>query len=94
MTNYRELLKLHSLGFSKTEIAASCKCPRNTVVAMLQWAANCGLKWPLPEGMTDKQLSERLFPVSASKLVYKMTACSVGNGVANLLRGHCLRFIP
>ena len=49
MTNYREILRLHSLGFNKTEIASSCKCARNTVAAMLQRAANCSLQWPLPE---------------------------------------------
>ena len=49
MTNYREILRLHSLGFNKTEIATSCQCARNTVAAMLQRAANCGLQWPLPE---------------------------------------------
>ncbi len=31
MTNYREILRLHSLGLNKTEIAASCQCARNTV---------------------------------------------------------------
>ena len=48
MTNYREILRLHSLGLNKTEIASSCRCARNTV------AANCGLQWPLPEEMSDK----------------------------------------
>ena len=55
MINYREILRLHSLGFNKTEIAASCKCARNTVAATLQRAANCGLQWPLPEGISDKE---------------------------------------
>ena len=72
MTNYREILRLHSLGLNKTEIASSCQCARNTVAATLQRAANCGLQWPLPEEMSDKQLSERLFPTSPSKPVYKM----------------------
>ena len=72
MTNYREILRLHSLGLNKTEIATSCQCARNTVAATLQRAANCGLKWPLPEKMSDKQLAERLFPASGSKPVYKM----------------------
>ena len=66
MTNYREILRLHSLGLNKTEIASSCRCARNTV------AANCGLQWPLSEEMSDKQLSERLFPSSTSTPVYKM----------------------
>ena len=72
MTNYREILRLHSLGLNKTEIATSCQCARNTVTATLQRAANCGLQWPLPEAMSDKQLAEHLFPASASKPVYKM----------------------
>ena len=29
MTNYREILRLHSLGLNKTEIASSCRCARN-----------------------------------------------------------------
>ena len=72
MTNYREILRLHSLGLNNTEIASSCRCARNTVAATLQRAANCSLQWPLPEEMSDKQLSERLFPSSTSKPVYKM----------------------
>ena len=72
MTNYREILRLHSLGLNKTEIASSCRCARNTVAATLQHAANFGLQWPLSEEMSDKQLSERLFPTSPSKPVYKM----------------------
>ena len=72
MTNYRDILKLHSLGLNKTEIATSCKYTRNTVAATLQRAANCGLQWPLPEAMSDKQFSECLFPATASKPVYKM----------------------
>ena len=72
MTNYREILRLHSLGLNKTEIASSFQCARNTVAATQQRAANCGLQWPLPEEMSDKQLSERLFPSSTSKPVYKM----------------------
>ena len=30
MTNYREILRLHSPGFNKTEITFRCKCARNT----------------------------------------------------------------
>ena len=63
MTNYREILRLHSLGLNKAEIASSCRCARNTVAATLQHAANCGLQWPLSEEMSDKQLSERLLLV-------------------------------
>lgn len=72
MTNHCEIPRLHSLGNNKTEIATSCQCARNTVTATLQRATNCGLQCPLPEEMSDKQLTEFLFPASASKSVYKM----------------------
>ena len=51
MTNYREILRLHSLGLNKTEIASSCRCARNPVEANLQRAAKCGLQWPPTEEM-------------------------------------------
>ncbi len=100
MTNYREILRLHSLGLNKTEIAASCGCARNTVAATLQRAENCGLQWPLPEEMSDMQLSERLFPASASKPVYKMpdyssalthapTHCFCSVADAGIVSRHC-----
>ena len=72
MTNYREILRLHSLGLNKTEIAASLHCARNTVAETLQRASNCGLQWPLPDEMSDRQLAERLFPSAPGKPVYKM----------------------
>lgn len=53
MTNYREILRLHSLGLNKTEIAASLSCSRNTVAGTLRRADECGLKYPLPESMSD-----------------------------------------
>ncbi len=72
MTNYREILRLHSLGLNKTEIAASLHYARNTVAATLQRAGNCGLQWPLPDEMSDRQLAERLFPSAPGKPAYKM----------------------
>lgn len=72
MTNYREILRMHSLELNKTEIAASLHCARNTVATTLQCAGNCGLQWPLPDEMSDRQLAERLFPRAPGKPVYKM----------------------
>ena len=72
MTNYRDILRLYSLGLNKTEISASLNCSRNTVAGTLRRADECGLKYPLPESMSDKQLAETLYPAAASKPVYKM----------------------
>ena len=32
MTNYKEILRLHSLGINNTRIAESCGCARSTVI--------------------------------------------------------------
>ena len=72
MTRYREILRLWSLGLKKKEIAESCWCSRNTVTRVLQRMAECGLSYPLPEEMTDKILSEKLFPSGEVGLKYKM----------------------
>ena len=71
-TNYREILRLESLGLNKTDIASATQCARNTVSTTLARAKACGLRWPLPEGMSDKELEERLFPSAPGKVVYKL----------------------
>ena len=72
MTNYREILRLNSLGLNKTQIAGVCGCSRITVIKVLELAQTNQLSYPLPEGMSDKQLAEVLFPTSAAKPDYKM----------------------
>jgi hypothetical protein len=72
MTNYREILRLKSLGLNKTEIANAAPCARNTVSTTLERAEACGLAWPLPEGMSDKELAKKLFPSASGKPVFKM----------------------
>ena len=34
MTQYRQILRLHSQGISQRSIAQSCQCSRNTVAAV------------------------------------------------------------
>jgi transposase len=72
MTNYREILRLDSLGINKTDIATSCLCSRNTVANVLQRAKSLGIHYPLSDDMSDKQLAEKLFPPSDTKPTYKM----------------------
>ena len=38
MTNYREILRLDSLGLNKTQIAESLGCSRTTVIHVLRQA--------------------------------------------------------
>ena len=76
MTNYREILRLHSLGLNKTEIAARMGCSRNTAANVIRRAEACELSHPLPADLSDKQLAEMLFPAAAAKPVYKMPDCA------------------
>jgi transposase len=62
MTNYREILRLNNQGISQRSIAVSCECSRNTVSSALKRAEECGLSWPLPQGMSDNELIKLLFP--------------------------------
>ena len=62
MTEYREILRLHSQGVSGRGIASSCQCSRNTVKNVLERAKQQGVAWPLEKNMTDAALQELLFP--------------------------------
>ena len=72
MTNYREILRLSSLGFNKTKIAQSVGCSRTTVIQVLNIAEEKGVSYPLPDDLSDKKLSELLFPSDRSRPGYKM----------------------
>jgi transposase len=64
MTQYREILRLHSRGISQRSIASSCQCSRNTVKRVLLLARSMGITWPLKEDLTDWVLEKKLFPES------------------------------
>ena len=52
--------------------AASVCCSRNTATGVIRRAEACGLSYPLPDEMSDKQLAEALYPTASAKPVYKM----------------------
>jgi len=72
MTNYREILRLKSLGINNQRIAQGMAISRTTVIAVLQRAEGMGLDWRGSEGLSDRELAERLFPQGESRLTYKM----------------------
>lgn len=72
MTNYREILRLKSLGMNKQETAASIGCSRNTVTQVLRRAEALKLSYPLPDNVTDAMLAEMLYPSAENKPVFKM----------------------
>ena len=66
MTKYREILRLKSLDFSERNIAISCIVSRNTVSKIVKKANEYGLKWPLPDDLTDEAIGRMLFPKEQS----------------------------
>lgn len=47
MTNYKEILRLHSLGINNTRIAESCGCARSTVISTVQRAQKKEIAWAI-----------------------------------------------
>jgi len=72
MTNYREILRLRSLGINNKQIAESMGIARQTVITTLQTAFAQGLDWQSAESLSDKDLSAKLFPQGGGKPTYKM----------------------
>ena len=72
MTNYKEILRLKSLGVSHADIAASCGCGRNTVTRVLHRARECSLTWENAKALTQNEVQKKLFPSDGDKPSYKM----------------------
>jgi transposase len=63
MRKIREILRLKwSAQLSNRAIAKSCALSRSTVAECLERAANVGLSWPVPDGLDDIALEQRLYP--------------------------------
>jgi transposase len=75
MTNYKEVLRLTSLGINNSQIAAALGCSRTTVITVLKKAGEKGITYPKTENLSNRELGEKLFPSEKGKLVYKMPDC-------------------
>ena len=64
MTKYREIIRLHGMGFSNKMIAESVPCSRNTAAKVIEAAEQQGLQWPLPDDLTDGEIGKRIFQKS------------------------------
>lgn len=72
MTNYKEILRLHSLGINNTCIAESCGCARSTIIVALQRAAEQGLSWNKIKNSSTEEVTRKLYPSTARGQQYKM----------------------
>ena len=65
MRKVKEVLRLRfDKGLAYRQIARSCNVSTSTAREYVQRAESAGLGWPLPEGLNERQLDERLFPGS------------------------------
>jgi len=63
MRKIEEILRLkYEVGLPHRAIATSCGVSASTVSEYVTHAKAAGLSWPLPEGMSEEQLEEQLFP--------------------------------
>jgi len=72
MTNYREILRMSSLGINHRQIADGMGIARQTVVTALQRAAAQELDWAAAEPLSDRELAARLYPQGEGKPSYRM----------------------
>ena len=62
MRKIKEVLRLKQTGLSNRAIGRACAIGKETVREYLRRAAEAGIGWPLPEGLTEEALEARLFP--------------------------------
>lgn len=62
MVDYREILRLKSLGYTMKDIASSVHSSRNTVSEVLTLAGNLHVCWPLDDGVTNADLEAMFYP--------------------------------
>ena len=72
MTNYKEVLRLNSLGINNTQIAATLGYSRTTVITILQKAEENGVSYENSRKKTNQEIWRILYPSEASKGGYKM----------------------
>ncbi|ACV63031.1 conserved hypothetical protein [Desulfofarcimen acetoxidans DSM 771] len=71
MTKYREILRLHSLGFSQQNIAYSSSVSKKTVNRVINRAKELNISWPLDDNQTDAVLEGILFHKTRQENVKK-----------------------
>ncbi len=68
MRKIEEILRLkYGKGLPHREIARSCGVSAATISDYVMRAKLAGLSWPLPEGLSEGEVEERLFPACAQQ---------------------------
>jgi len=72
MTNYREILRLESLGINNTQIAMSVGCTRQTVISVLKKAKQKNLSYRMAQGFSDKELVDAIQDGALKRVTFRM----------------------
>jgi len=72
MTNYREILRLDSLGINHAQIARSTGHSRQTIVSVLKKADQKGISYCDVVALADRDLAQMFIDGGPAKLGYKM----------------------
>ena len=98
MTNYKEIIRLHSLGLNKTRIAESCGCARSTVITALHKAEENGLSWNAVKKLSSEEVTRKLYPATSMGQQYSMpdyewvhkemqkSGCDLGDRIGDVCR--------
>ena len=78
MTNYKEIIRLHSLGLNKTRIAESCGCARSTVITALHKAEENGLSWNAVKNLSSEKVTRKLYPATSMGAAVQYAGLRVG----------------
>lgn len=62
MVNYREILRLKSLGYSQRQVAASVHSSRETVSSVYKLSDIHELDWPLQDELSNNAIQDLFFP--------------------------------
>jgi transposase len=72
MRKVREVLRLkHALGLSYRQIGAAAGIGRTAAAEYVRRAAVIGITWPVPDGVDDATLEQRLFAVPGAAPVFR-----------------------
>jgi len=73
MTNYKEILRLGSLGINNSQIATALGCSRTTVITVQKRAEEAEMTHGKALKMSNREVSKALFPDSVTgKPAFKM----------------------
>ena len=72
MTDYREILRLESLGINNSQIALSVGCTRQTVISVLKKTKQKNLSYRMVQELSDQELKEAIQEGALKRVSYRM----------------------